>query len=79
MLIVFDSHLFFSQTETSTSTQPSINPCLSRPCLNSGTCLSATEPGRNAYICLCDANYSGLNCEISKQTESSKKLHLESQ
>lgn len=37
----------------------SIDECISNPCLNNGTCIN--DNGR--YLCLCDFNYAGYNCE----------------
>ena len=34
-------------------------PCLSNPCLNGATC----SPGTNSYTCVCDAGFTGINCQ----------------
>ena len=36
-----------------------VNPCVSSPCINGGTCVTVAS---NQYICTCPINYSGLNC-----------------
>lgn len=38
----------------------SANQCLSRPCLNSGSCYSFNSI---SYYCDCPTNYDGVNCE----------------
>ena len=39
-----------------------INECLSKPCLNDGTCRDLV----NAYSCNCKLGYTGVQCEIGK-------------
>ena len=36
-----------------------IDECASFPCVNNGTC----EDHMDGYICLCEAGYTGVNCE----------------
>ncbi len=37
----------------------SLNPCLSRPCLNEGVCLLKSI----GYSCICGLQYTGTNCQ----------------
>ena len=54
-------------TTVTTTTVP-IDPCLSRPCLNSGTCIG----GFSQYVCLCVELYTGKNCDIEVEIATSK-------
>ncbi len=40
------------------------NPCSSNPCLHNATCLNGFTDKR--YICLCQAGYTGENCETAE-------------
>ncbi|XP_078356209.1 uncharacterized protein LOC144641025 [Oculina patagonica] len=40
------------------------NPCFSNPCLHNATCLNGFTDKR--YICLCQAGYTGENCEAGE-------------
>ena len=57
---------------TVTTETVSKDPCLSQPCLNSGTCLRGYSQSSSGYICLCIEQYTGLNCDIEVENASSK-------
>ena len=38
-----------------------LNECKSRPCVN-GRCLD----GNNDYVCVCEAGFTGKDCELGK-------------
>jgi hypothetical protein len=44
-----------------TNCDTTIEPCLSRPCLNGGAC-SDSAPG--SFVCACSAGYTGPTCQI---------------
>nr|XP_054763175.1 sushi, nidogen and EGF-like domain-containing protein 1 [Lytechinus pictus] len=46
---------------TATSTPALINPCLSDPCQNGGSCFSQSD--NTAYRCMCPDTFIGTNCE----------------
>ena len=48
-----------------------IDPCLSQPCLNSGTCIGGFSQSIG-YVCLCVEQYTGSNCDIEVETATSK-------
>lgn len=53
---------------TGTRCDIQLDVCLSRPCVNGGTCV---QPGVNVYTCACPAGYYGYNCESQYQACSS--------
>ena len=42
----------------------SVEPCKSEPCLNNGVCVVTDD---NNYVCVCQAGYTGDNCESSRK------------
>jgi hypothetical protein len=48
-------------TQTGIYCQTLIDPCISGPCFNNGTCLS--NSARTSYTCTCPILYTGARCE----------------
>ena len=55
MFYVLSYSILFSRT--------AVDPCLSNPCLNTGTCFTALEG--DSYFCSCTSGFVGANCEES--------------
>ncbi|XP_069688891.1 cubilin [Periplaneta americana] len=43
-----------------------VDPCISQPCQNSGTCVRV--PGSSSYTCTCRAGFRGTNCQEEEQS-----------
>ena len=50
-----------------------VTACVSKPCLNGGTC---TSNSYNSYQCSCNVAYSGQNCEIGNKLNRKIKKSL---
>ncbi|XP_065179436.1 uncharacterized protein LOC135809906 isoform X2 [Sycon ciliatum] len=43
--------------------------CSSNPCLHGGSCIPAIIQTNAGYLCLCEENYTGYNCQLSSNVD----------